>query len=79
MKPCHLPSAGPIFYSPNGEKQYEILYREYNVISRGFPGWPLSDIKDMAVREREHWVRVLHHRMEMEQWQQMTQAATSRR
>lgn len=56
-----------------------MLYREYNVISRGFAGWTISDIKDMAVREREHWIMVLKHRLETEQWQQTTAAAQSRR
>lgn len=39
----------------------------------GFPGWSLSDIKDMAVREREYWLDVIKHRQEMQRWQAMTQ------
>ena len=66
-----MPSAGPIFYSaPDG---YERLYATYFRIARGFPGWDITNIKALPVREREFWLAVLDFQREMQQWHQMTQ------
>jgi hypothetical protein len=48
------------------------LYRVYQLIAHTFPGWSLTEIKDMPVREREYWFEVQKFRREYEQWQQMT-------
>lgn len=48
-----------------------MVYTEYDLVAQGYPGWPLSDIKEMSIREREFWVSRIQYRTEMRKWQEM--------
>ena len=43
---------GPTFYRPNVAE----LYVLYEYISRAYPGWTLTEIKNMPARERDFWI-----------------------
>lgn len=43
------------------------------MITQTFPGWALTEIKDMSVREREYWLGVCRFKLEYAKWQKMTQ------
>jgi len=38
------------------DKDYENLLDQYEFLTRTFTGWPLSDVKNMSVRERWNWI-----------------------
>lgn len=38
---------------------FDLLYLQYQRISERFPGWGLTEIKNMAVFERKHWINVI--------------------
>jgi len=38
------------------EKDYENLLDQYEVITRTFTGWSLTEIKQLSVRERLNWL-----------------------
>jgi hypothetical protein len=42
----------------------QTLYVDYDVISTGWPGWTLADIRNMTHRERKHWLRMMRWKRE---------------
>jgi hypothetical protein len=45
------------------DEEYKTLLDEYEIISREFSGWTLSDIRSLSVRERYNWLeRALRYR-----------------
>lgn len=48
--------SGPSFASSLAE--YELLVREWALISHAFTGWGLTEVKDLSPRERENWLSV---------------------
>jgi hypothetical protein len=40
------------------------LYVEYEVLCKNYPGWGISEIKDMPARERNHWLALIMWRKE---------------
>lgn len=47
--------AGLTSFAPNEQA----LYITYDVIAFGYPGWNLSEIRALTVRQREYWVRMI--------------------
>jgi hypothetical protein len=54
------PSAGLISFVPD----LQTLYLDYDLISRDYPGWGLSDMKELSYRERRYWKSMIAWRKE---------------
>jgi hypothetical protein len=46
-------------YFVSGLTPFDLLYLMYQRISEAFPGWTLTEIKNMPRFERDHWVDVI--------------------
>jgi len=49
---------GPTFYRPN----VALIYVHYEVLTRNYTGWTLSEQKQMSHREREYWLAMIKWR-----------------
>lgn len=63
-------SRGPTFYpASNWGAFYKQLFEDYHLLTMSYPGWTLSDIKALSVREREYWMSMSRYRDEYIAWQ----------
>lgn len=52
------PSPWSIYFA-SSLTPFNFLYLQYQRISERFPGWTLTEIKNMPRFEREHWIDVI--------------------
>lgn len=44
---------------------------DYHFLAVSYPGWTISDIKGLSVREREYWIDMSKYRDEYSTWQRL--------
>jgi hypothetical protein len=51
---------GRICFNPDERN----LYRIYDWIASAYPGWQLSEIRNMSARQRDYWLAVIKWKRE---------------
>lgn len=62
-----LRSAGPTFYGFDPQT----LYNEFHVLTKA-NSWALADVKELPVRERRYWIKMVQWQIERSEWQKQT-------